>query len=292
MFNTCYGLKNVPSELPATSLMYRCYLGMFNDCTSLTTAPALPATSLASYCYDSMFEGCTSLTTAPELLSEKLEYYCYFSMFNDCSKLNYIKMLATDISEIGCLNGWVRNVSPTGRFIKNINANWDQSGDNGVPIGWSVEYIESNINTSYNINLNGEWTISNISNPDSSLYDGVYESYSNYNVNNSYATMYINIGGYDNFKLYIRSNGENNYDYVMVSQLDKTINNNTDYNDTTLVKSHTRGSQNSGTSLSNYKLVEFTNIGGGTHTITIIYRKDSSSHYGTDKGYVLIPKNQ
>ena len=34
---------------------------MFNDCTSLTTAPALPATTLANCCYDFMFNGCTSL---------------------------------------------------------------------------------------------------------------------------------------------------------------------------------------------------------------------------------------
>lgn len=38
-----------------------CYYSMFNNCSSLTTAPALPATTLANYCYGSMFYGCTSL---------------------------------------------------------------------------------------------------------------------------------------------------------------------------------------------------------------------------------------
>jgi hypothetical protein len=54
--------------LPVTRLTRdRCYSGMFQYCTSLTTAPELPATTLASYCYNQMFYGCTSLTTAPEL---------------------------------------------------------------------------------------------------------------------------------------------------------------------------------------------------------------------------------
>ena len=38
-------------SLPATTLADSCYSGMFNGCTSLTTAPTLPATTLANYCY-------------------------------------------------------------------------------------------------------------------------------------------------------------------------------------------------------------------------------------------------
>jgi hypothetical protein len=78
----------------------------------------------------------------------------------------------------------------------------------------------------------------------------------------------------------------------MVSQLDQILSYNSSYSNTSLVKAHTRGSQSSGTLISNYKLVEFTNIDGGEHTIQIIYRKDSSNNSGTDCGYVLIPKDQ
>lgn len=149
------------------------------------------------------------------------------------------------------------------------------------------------IPSEYTIDLNSQWQESTaIANPDSATYDGVYESFSNYNLNNQYATMYIDITGYETFKLYIRSYAESNYDYVMVSQLDQTINGNTSYNNATLVKAHTRGSQSSGTAISNYKLVEFTGIDGGDHRITIVYRKDSSTHSGLDRGYVLIHKNQ
>ena len=140
----------------------------------------------------------------------------------------------------------------------------------------------------YIIDLNNQWQLSSKPNPDSSLYDGVYESFSNYNVNKGYATMYIDIFGYETFKLYIRSYAESNYDYVMVSQLDQDITGSTNYSDTTLVKAHTRGKQQSGTALNNYTLVEFTGIDKGEHRITIVYRKNSSSNSGNDRGYVLV----
>ncbi len=146
---------------------------------------------------------------------------------------------------------------------------------------------------SYTVNLNGQWEATTaVSNPDSTLYDGVYRSSSNYNVSNEAAIMYITIKDCSSFKMYIRSYAESTYDYVMVSQLDTLINGNNDYNNTRYVKAHTRGNQQSGTSLSNYTLVEFTGISSGEHTITIVYRKDSSGNSGDDRGYVLIEKTQ
>ena len=143
----------------------------------------------------------------------------------------------------------------------------------------------------YTVLLNDNWRTSTVANPNSSLYEGVYESYSNYNVNNETATMTISISGYKKFSIYIRSDAETTWDYVMASQLDKTITGSTSYNDTTLVKAHTSGNQQSGTAISNYTLVEYDNIPMGTHTITIVYRKDSGVNSGTDRGYVLISKN-
>lgn len=162
--------------------------------------------------------------------------------------------------------------------------------------GWSKYWSEygdifvENVSRAYTLNLNNNWRKStSISNPNSSLYDGVYESYSNYHINNAGATMYIDIAGYETFKLYVRSYAESLYDYVMVSKLDETITNNTTY-DNTKVMLHTRGAQSSGTDISYYKLVEFTGMDKGKHRITIVYRKDGSSHSGDDRGYLLIPK--
>jgi hypothetical protein len=142
MFYGCTSLTTAPS-LPATTLSKSCYYAMFYGCTSLTTAPELPATTLATYCYDRMFYGCTSLTTAPELPATKLANYCYRNMFNSCRKLNYIKMLATDISAINCLYGWVSGVAPAGTFIKHPDMTSLPAGNNGIPSGWTVVDYES-----------------------------------------------------------------------------------------------------------------------------------------------------
>lgn len=145
---------------------------------------------------------------------------------------------------------------------------------------------------SYTVNLNGQWEQTTaVSNPDSSLYDGVYRSVSNYNVNNGVAIMQITIKDCSSFKIFIRSYAESNDDYVMVSQLDRTITGSTSYSNTTLVKAHTRSNQQSGTAIGNYTLVEFTGISSGEHTITVVYRKDSSVNNGDDRGYVLIYKS-
>ena len=89
MFQGCTSLTTAP-ELPATTLSVRCYQEMFQGCTSLTTAPELPATTLAQTCYFSMFKGCTSLTTAPELPATTLASGCYSSMFSGCTAITSV----------------------------------------------------------------------------------------------------------------------------------------------------------------------------------------------------------
>jgi hypothetical protein len=82
----------------------------------------------------------------------------------------------------------------------------------------------------YNVDLNNNWRLSTtVPNPDITKYEGVYESFSNYNVDNGVAIMTITLNNLDEFTLYIRSYAESYYDYVMVSQLDKTIDGNTSY---------------------------------------------------------------
>jgi hypothetical protein len=62
-------------------------------------------------------------------------------MFSGCTSLNYIKMLATDISASNCLTYWVYGISSTGTFVKNKNATWNVTGDNGVPNGWTIQKV-------------------------------------------------------------------------------------------------------------------------------------------------------
>ena len=141
MFSGCTSLTTAP-ELPATTLAYQCYDGMFSGCTGLIDAPALPALDLAVCCYIDMFIGCTNLEVAPKLPAPKLIMSCYSSMFSGCTNLNNVTMLATDISDSSCLNGWLEGVSPTGTFIKAKEMSSLTLGSSGVPEGWSVVNYE------------------------------------------------------------------------------------------------------------------------------------------------------
>lgn len=100
MFFDCSSLTTAP-ELPATTLADRCYESMFELCDNLTTAPKLPATTLSNRCYFSMFNGCVSLTTAPELPAITLSYSCYNNMFSGCTSLTIAPELpATTLSDL------------------------------------------------------------------------------------------------------------------------------------------------------------------------------------------------
>lgn len=157
----------------------------------------------------------------------------------------------------------------------------------GLPVRCMKNPVpEDSSQASYSVQLKpstyGWVKSSTVPNPDTSLYDGVYES-TNQGQNDTQSLMYIDINGYDEFTIYVRSYAESNYDYVQVSNLDTDISS---------VKMTTKGNQQSGTSLSSYTEVTFTNIGGGQHRIMVVYKKDYSQHSNDDKGYVLIPKNQ
>ena len=86
LFENCTSLVSAP-KLPATTLTQDCYCAMFSGCTSLVSAPKLPATTLKFHCYAYMFSGCTSLVTAPELPATALAERCYWAMFSDCTSL-------------------------------------------------------------------------------------------------------------------------------------------------------------------------------------------------------------
>lgn len=148
------------------------------------------------------------------------------------------------------------------------------------------------------VNANRYGWISSGVNPDSRQYVS-YES-NNAGQTSTMATMSITISGYDSFTFYIMSNGEDNYDYVAVYELDdaSSVSTSWPYNrDPSNDYMNTRGNslgQNSITSVSigNYRAVTFNNISAGEHTIYIQYGKDGFTDNYTDKGYILIPIDQ
>lgn len=104
----------------------------------------LPATTLATSCYQGMFQGCTSLTTAPELPATTLVSNCYIQMFYSCSRLNYIKAMFTTTPSTSYMNNWVSGVASSGTFVKNAAATWTSScGVSTYPCNWTVETASS-----------------------------------------------------------------------------------------------------------------------------------------------------
>lgn len=149
--------------------------------------------------------------------------------------------------------------------------------------------------SSYEVDLNNQWRMSSSqSNPDTSLYDGVYESFSNHNIDEGKAKMYIKISGYDQFTIYIRSYAESSYDYTVALHVDQDVDVNSidgwyDFGYDSRVKASTQNNQSSNQSINGYIEVVYDNLNYEEHTICIIYGKDYSDSSGDDRGYVLIP---
>ncbi len=124
-------------KLSYNTLAGSCYKGMFEGCTSLTTAPELPATSLAVSCYQAMFSNCTSLTTAPALIANTIVNSCYQSMFSSCSSLNKILVCANSGTTIGNTNDWLYHVAASGTFYNAGSITYEQNSNSGIPTGWT-----------------------------------------------------------------------------------------------------------------------------------------------------------
>ena len=119
-----------------------------------------------------------------------------------------------------------------------------------------------------------------------------YESNSNHNIASSISQMIITIKGCRTFEFYIRSYGENNYDYVVIF-LDNNSITTSNWNKTTTSGyiTSTKGES----SATDWKKVTITNLNvTTTHTIRIVYGKDGSNNGptgSTDRGYLAILKD-
>lgn len=320
-FLECTNLSDVALPNSITSI----YAGAFFGCSSLKKLVlshfnAIP--SISDYQYKALPDECTSIYVPASLYDEwKTRWSSYASrIIMDFTPTDCIELSITADDAIG------RQTTATIYYTATCNGNRISSGKSAIDTvkGTSVSsefpqntsYTDSVtreisftylgvtatttitqgvwVDAGYTVDLNGgQWELNDTpANPDAALYDGVYRSVLSKGVNNGVDTMYIDIVGYNSFKLYIRSYAEGNFDYVMVSQLDKAITGSTSATDSTLVKASTKGKQSSNTGINGYTLVEFTGIDGGNHRITIVYRKDGSGNTGDDRGYVLIPKGQ
>ena len=165
MFENCTSLTTAP-ELPATSLYIWCYYAMFKGCTSLTTAPsALPSTNLFGQCYGSMFEGCTSLTTVPFTLSAStVNSDAYQSMFKGCTSLTTAPdILATTMQRNAChfmFNGCTNLNYIKAMFTTTPSTAYTQNWVSGVAAsGTFVKNSAATWNVRGNNGIPTNWTV-------------------------------------------------------------------------------------------------------------------------------------
>ena len=55
-----------------------------------------------------------------------------------CTNLNYIKAMFTTTPGEDYTYNWVRGVAASGTFVKNSQATWNFTGNDGIPTGWTV----------------------------------------------------------------------------------------------------------------------------------------------------------
>ena len=204
---------------------------------------------------------------------------------------------ASDITQaIGTLNSsgtytlalTIGRTSDSGGALNNLIMFYEK--DNGDRMAEDLTELQSSgsgdATPSIAVDLQDQWQ------PSSVAVNGytIYESCSNYNVGSGIATIKLKIKNKPNFKLYINSYAESNYDYTIAWDLDTLPAASPAYNSTG-AKAHTRGAQKDpAAGISNFTEVDYAND-GGTHTIYITYRKDSSVNANNDKGYIAIPNS-
>lgn len=131
-----------------------------------------------------------------------------------------------------------------------------------------------NVAESYSINLNnGQWVASE------ATVDGhtVYQSDAgSYGIDDGSSIAIITVTGYSSFTIYIRSYAESSFDYTEAFAIDTTA-------------SRGKGAFTTKGKQSETTYTECTYaLDGGTHTIQIMYSKDSSASKYDDRGYFYI----
>ena len=94
--------------------------------------------TMGAYCFSYLFQNCSSLTTAPEMLATSFNGQSFLSMFYGCSSLQQIKVHFQSWPATNNSRTWVNRVSSTGTFICPAELP-DVRGVNNIPTGWTKQ---------------------------------------------------------------------------------------------------------------------------------------------------------
>lgn len=132
----------------------------------------------------------------------------------------------------------------------------------------------------YELNLNdGQWIESTPTTANNISYPTYKSDAGSYNINNGESKAVITLKNLNKFVLMIKSYSQGGYDYVNVSDLDKPTVRGT-------YAEHRKYSTNNNNG--GWVTCTYDNIGGGIHTIEVLYTKNASTNQYDDRGYFYI----
>ena len=322
IFQGCTSLTSAPTELPATTLANYCYSGMFNDCTSLTNTPTLPATTLASGCYSSMFRNCRKINSITVYADDISASDCTNNWLYGVSStgtFHNMSFASFENGASGIPNGWTEVMPPiqsitaqpdtftiksyktsvkctstltitttTGTTVTQTNTAivtvGENTGDSTRTLTETIPYKGSSyqitiVQTANDVKPVTSWNVvSTGTYPFELNTNGYYES-TNKRQSSSYSYATLNYEGFNELVLECINSGERNYDYGIISQPDVQLSESISDDGAT-------GSTNV---FHNFKGQSSTNpvqltipSDGGSHFITIKYKKDGGGNEGND----------
>lgn len=210
----------------------------------------------------------TTLINIPYFTPQSIDVYCDSTNENQQGYIFEVTGPATIEDNVLYLNENAKDGDViTITVISTYNA--DIQDSISIPLIYKEKYIDVNMN-------NGQFVETE------ELINGnkVYQSDAgSYHINNGKSIATIDIGYYTKVVVYIKSDAESSYDYTEIFDLD-----------TAPVRNKgvlsTKGKQGQ------WLRKEFNISSISTHTISVMYSKDSSGNIGTDRGYFYIAKEE
>ena len=120
-----------------------CFFKLFENCTTLVSAPELSAETISEGCYNSMFSGCIALIKVPKIAAKTLVKDCFKNLFTGCSSLNKIEVCFTNWQDNGnnCTTSWTKGLPQEGIFICPTDLEYTRSkgtSTNNIPSKWLI----------------------------------------------------------------------------------------------------------------------------------------------------------
>lgn len=309
-------------RLPYTTLTINCYHSIFSGCTSLVNAPELPATTLVVNCYRNIFYDCTSLNNVTVYANDISADYCTYDWLKNVASsgtFNNMGFAPFSKGESGIPYGWTE-VTPEiqsitanpdtftiksyessvkctstltiattlGTTVTNTNTATitvgENTGDSTRTLTETIPYRSSSyqitiVQTANDVKPPLSWNVvSTGAYPFELNSNGYYES-TNKGYDNSYSYATLNYQGFENLVLKCINSGELGCDYGIISQPDVLLSESTS-DDGVTGSSNVFYNFNADSSTNPVQLTIPSD--GGSHFITIKYKKDGSGNEGND----------